>query len=88
MIREVLGILDLFASLFLILLIFGVGGNIALYFVAYLVIKSLIFIREFSSWVDLMAALFIVLTFFGMESKFTWIFVVWLAEKGFVSLLQ
>lgn len=88
MLKEILGIFDLLTGLFLILLIFGHGGTLAIVFAFYLIIKGLIFIKDFTSLMDLGAALFIVLAFFGVESLFAWIFVVWLIEKGIVSLLQ
>jgi len=85
-----LGLLDLLIGLVFVFLRFGLDIKFfALALAVYVVIKSLIFIKDFSSIVDLIGgiALF-VFAFFGFTNLLMWLFAVWFIQKGFFSLIR
>ncbi|MBU2640044.1 MAG: hypothetical protein KKG75_05070 [Nanoarchaeota archaeon] len=86
MIVKIFGILDLLAALSFILLQWGIGEGLATFLAIYLIIKSIIFIMDFTSWIDLLAGVYLLLVIFNIHSIFSIIFILWLGQKAFFSL--
>jgi len=84
---KLLGILDLAAAIFFVLIQWDVGLGIASFFAGYLVVKSLIFISDWVSWIDLISGLYMFLAIYDLHSAFSFIFVLWLLQKSFFSLM-
>lgn len=87
MIVKLLGLIDLLAAVFIILLKFHIGENIAVIIAIILLIKSIIFLTSFISLIDILAGVFLLLAAYGHYYFFTWIFALWLLQKAFFSLL-
>jgi len=85
---KIFGVFDILAGIILILLKFGTGMYIGWFFAIYLIVKSLIFIKDISSVIDIVAAVFLILALYNIYPYFTFIFVVWLLQKGFFSLVS
>ena len=85
---KIFGVFDILSGIILILLKFGIGVHIGWYFAVYLLVKSLIFIKDVASIVDILAAIFLILALYNIYPYFTWIFVVWLLQKGVFSLFS
>jgi len=85
---KILGLIDLFSGIMLILLKFGFLKGIALFFAICLILKALVFITDFTSFIDIVAGIFLILGYFGVHNFLSWIFVVWLLQKGAFSLLS
>jgi hypothetical protein len=83
---KLMGILDLLAAIFMILLKWNIGSNIALVIAVLLGIKSIIFFYNWASVVDLITVGFLILAVFGYYFFFSWIFSLWLLQKAFFSL--
>lgn len=87
MIVKLLGVLDLLAAIFLILLRWNIGSNIALVLGILLGIKSLIFFYNWASVIDIISVGILIAASFGFYFYFSWIFSLWLLQKAFFSLL-
>lgn len=88
MIVKLLGLIDLLAAVFIILLRFNIGRSIALIIAILLLIKSLIFLRSFVSFIDILSGVFLLLAIYGHYYFFTWLFVLWLGQKAIISLFS
>jgi len=88
MIVKLLGLIDLLAAVFIILLRFNIGSKIALIIALMLLVKSVIFLTSFVSFVDIVSGVFLLLAVYGYYYFFTWIFALWLFQKGMISLLS
>jgi len=86
MIVKLLGLVDLLAALCFLLVQWGVFENFAVVIAIILLIKSLIFISDFTSIIDLISALYLFLVIFNIHSAFAFIFVLWLLQKAIFSL--
>ena len=86
MIIKLFGLMDLVAAVLFLLLQWGIGGKVAIFFAIYLVVKSLIFIGDFTSWIDLIAGVYLFLVIFDVHSFFSFLFILWLGQKAFFSL--
>jgi hypothetical protein len=83
----ILGILDILAGVTLVILKFKVF-SLAWFFVAYLILKALIFFNPFGSLMDVISAILIVLAIFQIHNFITWLFVLWLLQKGVLSFFS
>jgi hypothetical protein len=88
MIVKLLGLIDLLAAVFIILLRFNIGGSIALVIAILLLIKSFIFLRSFVSIIDILSGVFLLLAIYGHYYFFTWLFALWLLQKAVVSIFS
>ena len=86
MIVKLFGLIDLLGAVIFILLQWGIGVKIGIFIAAYLIIKSLIFMRDPASWIDLIAGVYLLLVLFNIHSAFSVIFIIWLGQKAFFSL--
>ena len=85
MLVKLLGILDLLAAIFLILLRWGIGSDVGLVIGILLGIKSLIFLSNWASIVDLISVVILILAALGHYYYFSWLFSIWLLQKAFFS---
>lgn len=85
---KLLGVIDLLAAIVFILVQWDIGVKIGVIAAVYLIVKSLIFISDFTSWIDLIAGIYLVLVLLGINSTFSFIFALWLLQKGIFSLLS
>ena len=88
MLVKLLGIVDLFAGVVLLLLRFGFGTDVALWLGIYLMVKGVVFIANVVSMMDILAGIMMVLAAFDFYFSFTWVFVLWLLQKGFFSFFS
>ncbi len=88
MIVKLLGLIDLLAAVFIILLRFNIGNKIAFVIAIILLIKSIIFLTSFTSWIDIISGIFLILAVYGHYYFFTWIFALWLFQKGVISVFS
>lgn len=88
MIIQLLGLLDVFAGLWLGLLTLGVGSTVGFVLGVYVLVKGVIFISDVVSFMDILAGITLLLAASGHTFSFTWIFVVWLLQKGFFSFIR
>lgn len=86
MILKILGVLDLLSGIVLIVLRFAPLKVIPGLLAVYLIVKSIIFLKNISSVIDLIAAIHIIFAMFGNYYSLTWLFVLWLLQKGVFSL--
>ncbi len=81
------GLLDLVAAIMMLLVRWNIGKTLGLIMALYVVVKSLVFIKDMASVVDLLAGIFFVLALFDYYNIITYILVLWLLQKGVVSLV-
>ncbi|MBI4158782.1 hypothetical protein HY500_00815 [Candidatus Woesearchaeota archaeon] len=87
MIAKLLGLVDLFAAAFFILAGFDIVFTGAFILITFLLLlKSLIFLMNWSSWIDMVAVVFMILILFNFYSFFNLLFALWLLQKGILSL--
>ena len=86
MIIFILGIMDILSAISLFGIKFSMGMSVAWVFFAYLLIKSILFIRSWSSVVDLIVAGLFLAAMLGWYNIFTAIGILWLLQKGIISL--
>lgn len=86
MIVKLLGIFDLIAAIIFLLAQWDILTKLGIVVAIYLIIKSLIFIKDFTSWIDLAAGIYLLLVVFNIHSAFSVIFIFWLGQKAFFSL--
>jgi hypothetical protein len=86
MVVKLFGFLDLLGAIVFVLVQWDIGISLAYIVAGYLILKSLIFIGDFSSWIDLIAGIYLLLVVFDIHSLFSIIFVLWLGQKGVFSL--
>ena len=86
MIVQILGLLDLTASVLHILLRWNIGVKLALIAGTLLLLKSLIFMKNIASFIDLLSAVFLLLPIFGVSYSYVNIFFsLWLLQKAMFS---
>ena len=85
---KLFGLIDIVAALLFVLLKYSIGESIVWYVIAFLVVKSLMFLRNFVSYLDLVSSVFLVLAVFNVYTAFTWVAMLWLLQKGFFSILS
>lgn len=88
MIVKLLGLIDLLAAVFIILLRFNIGRDIAFIIAIILLIKSVIFLTSFISLIDVLCGVFLLLAIYGYYYFFTWLFALWLLQKGVISVFS
>lgn len=81
----ILGILDIVSAGLIILQRFY-PTKFALFFAGYLLLKSIVFIKDFSSIIDFIAVVFFILAIFGHFYLITWLAALWVFQKGVFSL--
>ncbi len=86
MLVKLLGILDLLGAVFIVLLRWNIGAEIALVISVLLGIKALIFLKSWASIIDLASVVILVLAVFGHYYFFSWLFSIWLIQKAAFSL--
>ena len=86
MIVKLFGLLDLLAAVLFILLQWDIGIKLGIFIAIYLILKSLIFLKDPTSWIDLTAGVYLLLVVFNIHSFFSVIFILWLGQKAFFSL--
>jgi len=88
MIVILLGILDIFAGLSIFTLHFTWGPALISFFIAYLTIKSLPFIKSIASIIDILVAGIFIFALLGYTIQLLNILgALWLIQKGIVSFL-
>lgn len=89
MIIKILGLMDLILVASLIAFKYGfVGQIIPLVFIAYLIVKGLIFFRDITSIIDLASAIIFIFVLFGTFNTLTWIALIWLLQKAVFSFVS
>ena len=88
MIVRLLGFLDFFSGLLLLILQFHHWTALGLWFGLYLLVKGIVFISNVVSMMDILAGIMMILAAGGYTFPFTWVFVLWLLQKGFFSLFS
>ena len=84
---KLLGLIDLFASLSLLMLKFNMFKTFALLVGFLVLVKSIIFFDGFVTSFDVFAFLMILLGYFGVFNIFSWIAFIWLLQKSVFSLI-
>jgi hypothetical protein len=84
----ILGVVDLLAAASFLFLKFGFLEHLAVFFMFFLIVKGLIFIKSFASIVDIICGVFLIMAYFGIYNIITWICFAWLLQKGFISLFS
>ena len=85
---KLLGIIDLISVIVYILIQWQIGVGFAYFIAGYLIIKSLIFLNDWTSWIDLASGIYLILVILDLHSAFSLIFIFWLLQKGIFSLLS
>ncbi len=91
MIVRLLGILDVYVGLLLVLASFGVQGPLAMLAIVLLLIKSLVFFGGLLSFLDIFGGLmllFMLLAGISVYPLVLWLFVIWFLQKGLFSFLS
>ncbi|MFT4261667.1 MAG: hypothetical protein ACMXX9_04515 [Candidatus Woesearchaeota archaeon] len=84
-----MGFLDLLTGFVMLLFNFGlVSGRFMVSFMAYLIIKGLMFKGDIASFIDILIALYIVLMFIYPITIITIIIMLYLFQKGMFSLIS
>ncbi|HLD15614.1 MAG TPA: hypothetical protein VJB94_03480 [Candidatus Nanoarchaeia archaeon] len=87
MLVKVLGLVDLVAGLLIVGSWFNFTPLFGWYVALFLLIKSIIYLKEIISIMDLLAVLFLILALLNINTIFSWMFALWLIQKGFFSLV-
>ena len=91
MIVRLLGILDVYVGLLLVLASFGVQGPLAMLAIVLLLIKSLVFFGGILSVLDVLGGLMLLtmlLVEIAVYPLVLWLFVLWFLQKGLFSFLN
>ncbi|MBS3107712.1 hypothetical protein J4468_02245 [Candidatus Woesearchaeota archaeon] len=88
MVVQLFGMIDLLASVSIILARAEVAPGFITLIAILVLIKSLIFIKDIVSIIDIIGVIFIFLALSGSFSIITWLFLVWFLQKGLISLLS
>jgi hypothetical protein len=88
MIVKLLGLVDLLTAIAAVFVHIGfLPTGILKFFILYLLIKGVIFIKSFTSILDLACAAYLTLMFFfGIKTFFVYIIAVYLFQKAVVSI--
>ena len=84
----ILGVLDIIAALSLFLLKFSLAPWFAAIFAIYLLIKAVIFFRDFASIIDIFVVIIFVNALLGSFNILSWLAIIWLLQKGILSLFS
>ena len=87
MLVKLFGAMDIIAGIILVYLSFVSHSSVAFFFVAYLILKGLLFFCGLVSIMDITSGIVIGLAATGNFYAISWIFVLWLIQKGLLSLL-
>lgn len=89
MLVKILGMLDFFLGLLLILLKWDLFQYLALFMGLIVLIKALIFLSSdtFVSSIDVFCLIFFFLAITGYYFYFTWLFSIWFFQKGVFSFV-
>ena len=88
MVVQIFGIIDLLASISILMLKAGVGEGFTAIIGILIIIKSLLFIKDVVSIIDLIGAIFIFLALMNIFTIITWLFLIWFLQKGLMSLMS
>lgn len=88
MVVIILGLVDLLAAASFLFLKYGFLENWAVFFMFFLIVKGLVFIKSFVSVFDVVCGVFLIMAYFGIYNVMTWICFVWLLQKGIFSLFS
>ena len=87
MIVKLLGLIDLLAAVIAIFVHIGyLPGNFLYFFIFYLLIKGVIFIKSFSSIGDLVCAAYFIAMIFGFKSFLVYLVAIFLFQKAVFSI--
>jgi len=86
MVVFILGLLDILAACSFLFLKFGFMESFAVFFMFFLIIKGVLFIKNIVSILDIVCGVFLILAYFDVFNIVSWICFVWLLQKGVFSL--
>ena len=87
MIIKILGFMDLLTAVLAVFVHIGfLPGGILKLFIAYLLLKGIIFVRSFSSILDIVCAIYLIMMVFGFKSFFIYLVALYLFQKAVVSI--
>ena len=86
MLVKILGLIDLIAGLIIVGSWFNFAPMIGWYVALFLLLKSIVYLKEIISIMDLLAVLFLILALINVNTIFSWIFALSLIQKGFFSI--
>lgn len=86
MLLKFFGLMDFIAAASFILAQWGIGSNFVLIIGIYVILKSLIFLPNFTSAIDLIGGIYLLLIIYGVHDVLSVIFILWFLQKSFFSL--
>lgn len=87
MIIKLLGFMDLLTAVLAVFVHIGfLPGGILKFFIAYIIIKGLIFFRSFTSILDIACGIYLIMMFFGFKSFIVYLVALYLFQKALVSI--
>lgn len=86
MLLKFFGVMDFVAAASFILAQWGIDSNFILIIGIYVILKSLIFLPNFTSAIDLIGGIYLLLIIFGVHDVLSVIFILWFLQKSFFSL--
>jgi len=84
---KLLGMLDLSIALFFILVQWDIGLGIATVLGILFLIKSLIFIYDWTSVIDVLSGIYLFFVIYDVHASLSLIFILWLLQKAVFSLI-
>jgi len=85
---KILGILDILAALWLILLNHGIGSlRIGFILGLYLILKGYVFKDDWASYIDIVAGIYLIFSLFTTHWFLSYGFAIYLGQKAFFSLI-
>lgn len=89
MIVRILGILDLLTAIAAVFVHIGFLPVVILkYFIFYLLIKGVIFIKSLTSIIDLLCGIYLIALYFGFHSFIIYIVGLYLFQKAVISMIS
>lgn len=87
MVLKLLGLMDILSITALLLFKYGlISQKFLIIAMIYLIIKAVIFFKDFASLIDFGVAIVFALALFGIYNVLTWIAVLWILQKAVLSL--
>lgn len=86
MLLKFFGVMDFIVAASFILAQWGIGSNFVLIIGIYVILKSLIFLPNFTSAIDLIGGIYLLLIIYGVHDVLSVIFILWFLQKSFFSL--
>ena len=88
MLAKLLGFIDLFGAISIVMLFFGAGQGFAVLMAILIILKSLAFITAFASWIDFISGVIMLIAVYFGTSVFLFVVLLWLLQKFFFSLFS